>query len=144
MPTHWSIMPDGPTFMLDRLTLKMVLLGVLRYINNCLPFVTAKHLSSSFTGITIHYHFSVILLHSALSLHRFFHRLIPIICIFSSISTTHLFLGLPLVLVPIGFYSNILLGILLSSIRITWPSQAILLLYINFTMSVFSISSFSS
>jgi len=118
MPTHWSIMPDGPTFMLDRLTLKMVSLGVLRFINNCLPFVTTKH-PSSFNGITIHYHFSVILFHSALSLHRFFHRLIPIICISSSISIIHLFLGLPLILVPIGFYTNILLGILLLSIRIT-------------------------
>jgi len=63
--------------------------------------------------------FSVILFHSALSLHCFLHRLIPIICIFSSISTIHLFLVLPLILVPIGFHPNILLGVLLSSIRIT-------------------------
>jgi hypothetical protein len=34
----------------------------------------------------------VILFHSALSLHCFLHRLIPIICIPSSISTIHLFL----------------------------------------------------
>ena len=55
--------------------------------------------------------FSVILFHSALSFHWFLHRLIPIICISSSISTIHLFLGLPLILVPIGFHSNILLGV---------------------------------
>jgi len=47
---------------------------------------------------------------------------------------THLFLGLPLILVTIGFHSNILLGVLSSSIRITWPSQAILLLSVNLTM----------
>jgi len=58
----------------------------------------------------------------ALSLHWFLHRLIPIICISSTISTIHLFLGLPLILVPIVFHSNIILGVLLSSIRITWPS----------------------
>ena len=85
--------------------------------------------------------FSVILFHSALSLHCFLHRLIPIICISSSISTILLFLGLPLNFLPIGFHSNILLGVLLSSICITWPSQAILLLFINLTMSAFSISS---
>jgi len=67
--------------------------------------------------------FSVILFHSTLSLHCFLHRLIPIMCISSSISTIHLFLGLPIVLVPIGFHWNILVGVLLSSIRITWPSQ---------------------
>jgi hypothetical protein len=49
----------------------------------------------------------------------------------------HLFLGLPLMLLPIGFHSNILLGVLFSSIRITWTSQAILLLFINLTMSAF-------
>ena len=63
--------------------------------------------------------FSVILFHSALSLHWFLHCFIPIICISSSISAIHLFLGLPLILIPIGFHSNILLGVLLSSIRIT-------------------------
>jgi hypothetical protein len=45
--------------------------------------------------------FSEILFHSALPLYWFLRRLIPIICISSSISTIHLFLGLPLVLVPI-------------------------------------------
>ena len=85
--------------------------------------------------------FSVILYHSALSIHCFLHRLTPIISVSSSISATHLFLGLPLILVPIGFHSNILLGVLLSSIRITWPSQAILLLFIYLTMHAFSISS---
>ena len=73
--------------------------------------------------------FSVIFFHSALSSHCFLHRLTHIICKSSSMPAIHLFLGLPLVLVPIGFHCNILLGVLLSSIRITWPSQAILLLF---------------
>jgi len=88
--------------------------------------------------------FSVIFFHSALSSHCFLHRLTPIICKSSLMSAIHLFLGLPLVLVPIGFHCNILLCVLLSSIRITRPSQAILLLFINLTVSVFPISSFSS
>ena len=56
----------------------------------------------------------------------------------------HLFLGLYLILLPIGFHSNILLGILPPSIRVTCPSQAILLLFINLTMSALPMSSFSS
>jgi hypothetical protein len=51
---------------------------------------------------------SVILLQSALSLHNFLHPLIPILCISSSTSSVHLFLGLPLILLPIGFHSNTL------------------------------------
>jgi hypothetical protein len=58
--------------------------------------------------------FSVILFHSALSSHCFLHRLTPIICKSSSMPAIHLFLGLPLILEPIGFYCNILLGVLLS------------------------------
>jgi len=71
--------------------------------------------------------FSVIFFHSALSSHCFLHRLTLIICKSSSMPAIHLFLGLPLILVPIGFHCNILLSVLLSSIRITWPSHAILL-----------------
>ena len=63
--------------------------------------------------------FSVIFFHSALCSHCFLHRLTPIICRSSSKSAIHLFRGLPLVLVPIGFHCNILLGVLISSIRIT-------------------------
>jgi hypothetical protein len=63
--------------------------------------------------------FSVSFFHSALSSHCFLHRLTPIICKSSSMPAIHLFRGLPLVLVPIGFHCNILLGVLLSSIRIT-------------------------
>jgi len=85
--------------------------------------------------------FSVILFYSALSSLCFLHRLFPIICVSSSISTIQLFLGLPPILLPIGFHSNILLGVLLSTIRITWPSQAILLLFTNLTMSAFPIIS---
>ena len=88
--------------------------------------------------------FSVILLHSVLSLLSFLHPLIPNVWISSSISSTHLFLGLPLILLPVGFHSNIVLGILFSSIRITCPNQAILLLFINLTMSAFSMNSFNS
>ena len=68
--------------------------------------------------------FSAIFFHSVLSLLSFLHPLIPIVWISSSTSSTHLFLGLPLILLPIGFHSNVLLGILPPSIRITCPSQA--------------------
>ena len=85
--------------------------------------------------------FSVILFHSALSLHCFLHPFIPIIFISSSISMIHPFLGLPLILAPIGSHSKIFLGVLLSSICNMWPSQALLLLFINLTISAFSINS---
>jgi len=88
--------------------------------------------------------FSVILLHSVLSLLSFLHPLIPNAWMSSSVSSTHLFLGLPLILLPVGFHSSILLGILYSSIRITCPNQAILLLFMNLTMSAFPMSSFNS
>src|SRR5215510_12999336 len=83
--------------------------------------------------------FSVILLHSVLSLLSFLHPLIS-----SPISSIHLFVGLPLILLPVGFHSNTLLGILFSSIRITCPNQAITLLFIDLTMSAFPINSLSS
>jgi hypothetical protein len=51
--------------------------------------------------------FSVIFFHSALSSHCFLHRLTPVICKSSSMPAIHLFRGLPLVLVPIGFHCNI-------------------------------------
>jgi len=88
--------------------------------------------------------FSVILFHSALSLHNFLHPLTPIICISSSTSSIHLLLGLPLFLQPVGFHFSTLLGILFPSIRITWPSQAIIFLFTNLTISAFFIRSFSS
>ena len=56
--------------------------------------------------------FSVIFFHSVLSLLTFLHPLIPIVWISSSTSSIQLFLDLPLILLPIGFHSNILLGIL--------------------------------
>ena len=86
----------------------------------------------------------MIFFHSVLSLLSFLHPLIPIVWISSSTSSIHLFLGLPLILLPIGFHSSILLGILIPSIRVTCPSQAILLLFMNLTMSAFPMSSFSS
>jgi hypothetical protein len=60
--------------------------------------------------------FSVILF---LSLHNFLHPLIPILCISSSTSSIHLFLGLPQILLLVGFQPITLLGVLFSSIRIT-------------------------
>jgi len=60
------------------------------------------------------------------------------------LQSIYLFLGLPLILLPIGFHSNIFLGIFPPSIRVTRPSQAILLLFINLTMSALPMSSFSS
>ena len=88
--------------------------------------------------------FSAIFFHSVLFLLSFLYPLIPIIWISSSTSSIHLFLGRPLILLPIGFHSNILLGILPPSTRITCPSQAILLLLINLIISAFHVSSFSS
>jgi len=88
--------------------------------------------------------FSVILLHSVLSLLSFLHPLIPNAWMSFSVSSTHLFLGLPLILLPFGFHSNTLLGILFSSIHITCPNQAILLLFMNLTMYAFPMSPFNS
>ena len=84
--------------------------------------------------------FSVIFFHSALSLHNFLHPLIPIIYISSSMSSIHLFLGFPLFPLPVGFHSGTLLGVPFPSIRITWPSQAILLHFTNLTISAFFIN----
>ena len=78
----------------------------------------------------------MILLHSVLSLLSFLHPLIPNAWMSSSVSSTNLFLGLPLILLPVGFHSNTLLGILFSSIHITSPNQAILLLFMNLTMCI--------
>ena len=88
--------------------------------------------------------FSVIFYHSVLSLLSFLRPLIHIVWMSSSTSSIHLFLGLPPILLPIGFHSNILLSILPPSIRFTCPSQAILLHFINLTMFAFPMSSFSS
>ena len=49
----------------------------------------------------------------------------------SSVFSTHIFLGLSLILLPVGFHSKTLLGILFPSIRITCPNQANLLLFIT-------------
>ena len=51
--------------------------------------------------------FSVILFHSAVSFHWLLHFLIPIICIFSSISAIHLYLALPLIFVWVLTFSVI-------------------------------------
>ena len=75
--------------------------------------------------------FSVIFFHSILSLLSFLHPLIPIVWISSSTSSIHLSIGLPLILLPIDFHSNIFLGIFPPSIRVTCPSQAIRLLLLS-------------
>ena len=80
----------------------------------------------------------------SLSLHGFLHLFILIICISSSISEIHLFLDLLRILLSICFHSNVFLCVLLSPIRITWPSQAILVYFLNLTISAFSINSLSS
>src|SRR5215469_1006043 len=81
--------------------------------------------------------FSVILFHSVLSLLSFLHPRIPIDWISSSVSSTHLFLGLPLILFPAVFHSNTLFCILFSSIRVTCPNQAIFLLYIYIYIHIY-------
>ena len=86
----------------------------------------------------------MIFFHSVLSLLSFLHPLISIFWISSSESSIHLFLGLHLILLPIGFHFSILLGILIPSIRVTCPSQSIILLFVNLTMSAFPMCSFSS
>jgi hypothetical protein len=43
--------------------------------------------------------------------------LIPIICISSLMSSIHLFLGLPLFLLPVGVHSSTLLGIYITSLQ---------------------------
>ena len=70
----------------------------------------------------------MILFHSALSLHTFLQPLIPIICISSSITSIPLFLGLPLFLLPVGFHSSTLLGILFPSIQYVYKFCFLLLL----------------
>ena len=51
-----------------------------------------------------------------------------------STSSFHLFLGLPLLLVPSSSWVKIFLGVLSSSILSRWPNQLILCSFIHFTM----------
>jgi len=51
-----------------------------------------------------------------------------------STSSFHLFLGLPLLLVPSSSWVKMFLGILSSSILSTWPNQLILCPFIHFTL----------
>ena len=60
-----------------------------------------------------------------LSLLSFLHPLIPIVWISSSTSSIQLILGRPLILLPTGFHSNILLGILPPPNRFTCPLIAL-------------------
>jgi len=52
-----------------------------------------------------------------------------------STSSFHLFLGLPLLLVPYSSWVKIFFGILSSSILFRWPNQLILCPFIHFTIS---------
>ena len=61
-----------------------------------------------------------------------------------STSSFHLFLGLPLLLVPSSSWVNIFLGILSSSILSRWPKQLILCSFIHFTIFFPSLISSSS
>jgi hypothetical protein len=68
--------------------------------------------------------FSVIFFHSALSSHCFLHRLTSIIYKSSSMPSIHLLRCLPLVLVPMGFHCNILLGVIIYPHHVTQPSYS--------------------
>ena len=62
------------------------------------------------------------------------HLLTPSTWTSLSTSSSHLFLGLPLLLVPSSSWVKIFLGILSSSILSRWPNQLILCPFIHFTI----------
>ena len=72
--------------------------------------------------------------HFFLSATNSLHLLTPSTWRFLSTSTFHLFLGLPLLLVPSSSWVKIFLGILSSSILSRWPNQLILCPFIHFTI----------
>ena len=118
-------------------TLWMFLIFTLQY----------SQISSYFTGVATHYGvlaFSVIHFHSPFPYTTFSPLLFPLSVYLLQCPQSIFCLVFTIILRPIGFHSNTLLGILFSFIRITCPSQAILLLFIHFTTYALSISSFSS
>ena len=72
--------------------------------------------------------------HFFLSATNSLHLLTPSTWRSLSASFFHLFLGLPLLLVPSGSWVKIFLGILSSSILSRWPNQLILCPFIHFTI----------
>ena len=72
--------------------------------------------------------------HFFLSATNSFHLLTPSTWRSLSTSSFHLFLGLPLVLVPSSSWVKIFLGILTSSILSRWLNQLILYPFIHFTI----------
>ena len=86
--------------------------------------------------------FSVILFRSILSLHNFLHPIIPTLCISSSASSIHLFLGLPLILLPVGFHSNTHFGVFFfhpsTSLYLAKHSSAFYKSHYAFSVSSFS------
>ena len=100
--------------------------------------------SSSFVGVTIHYRFKPSQWFSSIPYfpYPFFSTLLfPSSGYLPQCLQPIFSLVFLLFLQPIGFHSNILLGILPPSIRITCPSQTILPLFINLTMSALPMSS---
>jgi len=83
-------------------------------------------------------------LHFSLSIPNSLHLLTPSTWRFLYTSSLHLFLGLPLRLVPSSSWVKIFLGILSSSILSRWPSQLILCPFIRFTIFSSLLNSSSS
>ena len=77
---------------------------------------------------------STIRLHWSLFLAFSIHPLIPILLISAITSSSHLILGLPILLVAYSFPFSTLLGMAVSSILSTWPSHCILCVFMNLTI----------
>jgi len=86
---------------------------------------------------TIRFHWSLFLSFSI-------HPLIPILLRSAITSSSHLILGLPILLVAYGFLSVLFLGMAVSSILSTWSSHCILCAFINLAISSPPISLHSS
>ena len=107
--------------------------GNLNFLEPSGTLQTCKGTFSSSTGITAHC--------GLWSVEHFFpsatnslHLLTPITWRSLSTSSFHLFLALPLLLVPSSSWVKIFLGILSSSILSRWPNQLILCPFIHFTI----------
>ena len=87
---------------------------------------------------------STIRLHWSLFLAFCIHPLIPILLRSAITSSSHLILGLPILLVAYSFPFSTLLGMAVSSILSTWPSHCILCAFIYLTISSPAMSLHSS
>ena len=93
--------------------------------------------SSSSIGTTAHYGplaCQTMSFHFSLSATNCLHLLTPSTWRSLSTSSFHLFLALPLLLVPSSSWVKIFLGIISSSILSRWPNQLILCPFIHFTI----------